>query len=200
MLDNQLNRLAPTDVLAGDPQAAVKSIKGARALWSRMSKGEVIEDAMKRAGVRAGQFTGSGYENGLRKEFRDISLNKKRMNSFNKEEQAAIRKVAMGGPVDNIMRQFGKFAPTGVVSTAVSTGLGFTLGGGIGAVALPAAGFAARRGATNMTIANAERAGQIARMGGKPRQGRLTEAERRKLAAAMSSGIPLGSQIEGLLR
>lgn len=83
-------------------------------------------------------------------------MNKKRLRGFTKEEQAAIKKVAMGGKVDNAMRQLGKLAPTGVISGAISGSAGYAVGGPVGAVALPAAGAWARRVATNRTMRNVD--------------------------------------------
>ena len=49
---------------------------------------------------RAAQFSGSGFENALRTEFRNLAQNPKRLRGFSAEEQAAIRRVARGGPAD----------------------------------------------------------------------------------------------------
>ena len=83
-------------------------------------------------------------------------MNNKRMRGFTKAEQEAIKKVAMGGKVDNAMRQLGKLAPTGVISGAISGSAGFAIGGVPGALALPAVGALARRSATNRTMRNVD--------------------------------------------
>jgi hypothetical protein len=153
------------DIVTGSPDAVAK-LNEARGLWSRLSKGEKIENAIARARVRASQFSGSGEENALRTEFRQIAMNERRMRGFNKEEQDAIRKVAEGGSTENILRYLGKLAPTGVVSGGVGAGAGYTLGGPVGAVAVPAIGAAARSAATGLTQSNAEFASRLARAGG----------------------------------
>lgn len=163
--DDYMGRLGQADVVAGDPQAASAALSTARNLWSRMSKAEVVQDAIEKAGVRAGQFTGSGFENALRTQFRQIAMNDKRMRGFSKAEQEAIKKVAMGGPIDNALRMLGKLAPTGVISGGIGAGAGYAVGGPVGAVAVPLAGTLARRGATNLTQRNVQKAGELMRRG-----------------------------------
>lgn len=164
--DDYISGLKPGDILAGDAKKATEALTEARGLWSKARKSEVVEELVDRAKTRASQFSGSGYENALRTEFRNLSLSPRRMRTFSAEEQAAIKKVAKGGPLENILRLAGKFAPTGVVSSALSGGVGFATAGPAGAVALPAIGFAARKGATALTQRNAQNAAELMRRGG----------------------------------
>ncbi len=164
-LDDFLDTLGPSDVVTGDAEAGVKELVEARANWAKMRKGEEIDGLIQRAGIRAGQFSGSGYENALRTEFRSMALNTKKMRRYSKEEQDAIKKVSMGGPVENGLRLLGKLAPTGVVSGGIGTGIGYAIGGPVGAVAVPAAGAASRVGATAMTSRNANLASELMRRG-----------------------------------
>lgn len=163
--DDYIAGLKPTDVLAGDAKAATEALTEARGLWSKARKSEAVEDLMERAKTRASQFSGSGYENALRTEFRNLIMNPRKMRVFSAEEQDAIKKVAKGGALENSLRMLGKFAPTGVVSSALSGGMGFAAAGPAGAVALPALGFAARRGATALTERNAKLAAELMRRG-----------------------------------
>lgn len=165
-LDDYLTSLSEKDVLGGDPQAATSALKDARDLWSRMSKGDFVDDLVDRAGTRAGQFTGSGFENALRTEFRGVALNAKKMRRFTPDEQDAIKKVAEGGPIGNAMRWLGKFAPRGVVSTAAGQAIGNTVAGPIGGYAMPALGELGRLGATAATSRNASVASELMRSGG----------------------------------
>ncbi len=59
-------------------------------------------------------------------------------------------RAIVGSPDQNALRLVGKLAPTGIVSGALSSGAGYQMGGPIGAVAIPATGFAARKGAERM--------------------------------------------------
>lgn len=165
-IDNFVQKLGSRDVSGGNALQASQSIKEARELWSRARKGETIERLIDKAGLSAQGFSGSGFENALRTQFRALAKNDKKIRLFTKAEQAAIRRVALGGPIDNALRMLGKFAPTGVVSTALSTGLGAGLGGPIGAAALPILGLLSRQGATKATIANANKASELVRSGG----------------------------------
>lgn len=173
-LDDFMLNLKGSDVLAGDGQKAGAVLKDARNLWARMSKAETLEEAIEKAGVRAGQFSGSGYENALRTQFRQIAMNGKKMRMFKPEEQEAIKKVAMGGPMDNALRMLGKFAPRGVISGGIVPGMVASVGGWPAAAGLAAAGEAGRRGATAATAKNARTAVELMQRG----------------APAMKQGIP----------
>lgn len=164
-IDDYVAQLNRSQTTGGNPQTAVTAIKEARSLWSRAKKGEELEGLVDRAGIRAGQFSGSGFENALRTEFRGLALNQKRFRRFSAAEQAAIRRVAEGGPIANGLRFIGKFAPRGVISTAISAGGGAAIGGPLGAIILPTLAEAGRRAATNVTKNSAVRAAEIARAG-----------------------------------
>lgn len=165
-LDDFMLRLGPQDVVAGNPNKAINALFNARSQWSKLKKSETIQEMMERAKTSAPQFSGSGLENAIRTEFRALAKNKKLMRTFTAAEQAAIKRVARGGPVENAMRMLGKFAPTGVVSSALSGGTGFAMGGPVGAVFLPAAGLLARQGATHLTKRNVDMLDHLIRRGG----------------------------------
>lgn len=186
-VDDYLANLSPRDVVAGDAQAASSAIKQARELWSRMRKGQVIEDLVERAQNSAANFSGSGYENALRTQFRQLANNKKRLRQFNKQEQAAILRVARGGPLENALRMIGKFAPTGIVSTTLSGGAGYALGGPVGSAALMGAGAVARMGAEAATRGNVSNAGAMVRAGGQIMP-QLTAAQRAMLGGLVREG------------
>jgi hypothetical protein len=138
----------------------VEYLKSARSLWSRARKTEQIEDIIDTAGLNAGMYTGSGFENALRNGFRKLARKKKEMRMFTKAEQEVIRAVAFGTPTGNLMRQLGKLAPTGIVSAGMGSGAGFVVGGPLGAVAVPTVGSLARAAATRSTIKAAEKASE----------------------------------------
>jgi hypothetical protein len=182
-LDNYIDNLSEADVVAGDA-TKVKALKEARGLYSRAKKSEVIEELMQRAQDSSSQFSGSGLENAIRTQFRGLAKNKKQMRMFTAEEQAAIRRVANGGPVENAARFIGKFAPTGVVSGVLTGGAGAMIGGPLGA-ALPLAGLGGRAAATRMTMRNVARADELMRLG--PAQSNALakqKAERKRNALA----------------
>ncbi len=162
-LDDYIDNIGGADVVAGDA-TKVKALKEARGLYSRAKKSEVIDDLMQRAQDSASQFSGSGLENAIRTQFRGLAKNKKQMRMFTADEQAAIRKVANGGPIENTARFIGKFAPTGVVSGVLSGGAGAMIGGPLGA-ALPLAGLGGRAVATRLTKRNVRAADELMRRG-----------------------------------
>ena len=195
-LDDYLARVREADVISGNPKFASETVTAARSVWARMRKSEAVDDLVDRAGITAGQFTGSGYENALRTEFRALAKNKKKLRGFNQSEVRAIKKIASGGAIDNMWRFVGKFAPHGVVSTGMGAGIGFAIGGPAGAVAVPAIGEVARRVATGRTFRNVRDAGDLIRSGGKfPLPAPLTAKQR----ALAGGGIGLGSRVPGLL-
>jgi hypothetical protein len=162
-LDDYIDNLSEADVVAGDATKA-KALKEARGLYSRAKKSEVVEDLLQRAQDSSSQFSGSGLENAIRTQFRGLAKNKKQMRMFSAEEQAAIRRVANGGPMENAARFIGKFAPTGVVSGVLTGGAGAMIGGPLGA-ALPLAGLGGRAVATRMTLRNVRAADELMRRG-----------------------------------
>lgn len=163
-LDDYVTGAGKNEILAGSKEG-VDSLGQARALWTKVSKSDVIDDLLERSELKSSFFTGSGKENALRSEFRTLALNKDKMRMFNKDEQEAIKAVSQGSPISNVLRLFGKLAPTGIVSAGGGSGLGYLMGDAIGAVAVPAVGVAARYGATKMTESAAQRASDLMRSG-----------------------------------
>ena len=156
----------------------------ARALWSRGMKSQTIEDAMERAKLAA-----SGYENGLRIEFRRILKSKAEMRAFTADERRAMKEVVSGGMSQAALRilaalgfKFDSRGPGNVVGGAIGQGGAYALGN---SVAGPTGGFAAMAGAQGISLlaqraaaASTERAAlrarDLAASGGRfPRQSNL---------------------------
>ena len=169
-IDDYMAGLSETDVIAGDATAAVQALKSAQDLWGRFRKSETIDKLVQRAGDRAGQFSGSGFENALRTEFRQLVMNEKKIRKFAPEEQAALRKISRGGLSANIARYVGKLAPRGIVSGVGGLVLGSVTGIGYAPVLL--AGEAGRFTATKLTERNVRKASELVRSGARRR---LTE-------------------------
>lgn len=147
----------------------------ARSVASRYLQAEDLEQARELAGARAGQFSGSGFENALRTEYRGLDRSTIRgREQFTPEVTSAIQNVSRGTPASNLARNVGRFAPTGVVSAGLGTGgpiaLGTMLGGPATGLALGTAaatvGTLGRVAATRMGLRNAEVAELTARNGG----------------------------------
>lgn len=180
LLDDFLDNLEknPTSTLSGDPGTAVPILKEARNLAQREFKAKEIQKLIDLAENQASSnFPGAGKEQALRVQFKNFNArlikDPQLAKSFSDAEREAIEKVAQGGAVGNVMRYFGKLAPTGVVSGGAGVGLGAygggliggPVGGAIGAAAVPAFGLAARKGATIATSRNARLAEELMRAG-----------------------------------
>ncbi len=149
---------------AGNPRAAVGLIKDARALWSRKAKGSIIEGAFQNAADAK-----SGLENGLRSEFGKLLKSPKY--NWTPDERAAIRQVVRGGVKANALRFLGTFGYSpdqarSFLGTVIGAGAGGALGGGIGAVALPAVGTAARFASRSLAKSRANNVSALVRNGG----------------------------------
>lgn len=148
----------------------------ARSLYARALRGDKLETLSELAGARAGQFSGSGYENALRTEYRalDRRITKRQELGWTPEQIEAINRVSRGTGASNTLRNLGRMAPTGVVSYGLSGGVPFMVGNAIGGPALGGilsgatmgGGFLARDLATRYGIRHAEIAEMLARNGG----------------------------------
>lgn len=105
----------------------------------------------------------TGYEEGIRNGFRQLSTSKNGLRGFSTIERAAIRAVGEGSSVEGILRLLGKAAPTGIVSTVLSGGAGAALGGGPGAIAMMGVGQAAKKSADSLVRNRAEAAAALVR-------------------------------------
>lgn len=135
-IDEWLSSLGAADVVAGDAVAAAQSIRAARSIWTRMSKAELLDEAMENALDKVGaNYTNAGLQTALRQEFKRIKRSKHLFRKFSKQEQAVISSIVRGHSAENYLRWAGKFAPSSPLSTAISI---FTGGYGAG-LGLPGA-------------------------------------------------------------
>lgn len=166
-IDDYVDNLKPADLVGGtNPQQAAADLNNARDLYSRSAKATTIQNLIDKAGVNGSNYTASGLENSLRVQFRKLANNDRGMARFSQAEQAAIKRVATGGSpasMNNALRYLGKFSPQGFFPAIAEMGAVGVMGPG--ALALPAAGFAGRVGATAMTKAAANRAVDLAALG-----------------------------------
>jgi hypothetical protein len=131
-------------------------------------------------------------ETALRQEFTTLALNKNRMRGFTKEQVAAVKKVASGGPLENTLRVLGKFDPTtGGMGTAISMGLsgGLAVPTGGASLALPVIGYGAKRGATAMTARNVQAAREALVGRGLPNAAPQTRAAPTQPNAALPAAV-----------
>lgn len=175
-IDDFVNRLQPSDLVAGqgatDPAATVSSLNDARGLYARASQAQTIQNQLDKAALKSKMYSQSGLENATRAQFRQLALNDKAMARLSPDVRQAVKDVATGSPVSNVLRAVGKYAPHGPVATALGMGTGAMMGGMMGAAegglmstAVPIVGEMARVGATKMTQAAAQRALETAALG-----------------------------------
>lgn len=134
--DDYVMNIPETSIKTGGKEG-LQAWKEARDVYSRMSKSEMFDEMLDNAQLDRSKFSMSGIENSLAQQLRQLAKNDKKMRMFTAEEQEAIRAAAEGGNVQNVLRLFGKFAPTSSVSsipsiltTALNAPLGLALTGG----------------------------------------------------------------------
>jgi hypothetical protein len=183
--DDYVDNLKPADLVgaAKESKTATTALSKARNLYARSKKSDVMSDILERAEIKAGaNFTQSGLENSLRQELKSLALNKKRMAGFTKAEQDAIQAAAKGGNVQNVLRYFGKYAPTSVIPAGIGSGIGAGIGaavGGpvgaaIGSAVVPTVGAAARAGATRIGMNRLQELQDMIALGRLPENQRRT--------------------------
>jgi hypothetical protein len=164
--DNYLMTVPKDSIASGDMKNAGQLWSEARNAYSRMKKSEVFEDMLNEAKLDKSKFTQSGEENSLAKQLRQLAKNDKKMRLFTKEEQDAIEQAAKGGNVQNMLKFFGRFAPTGVVPVGLSVGT-TALAPMIG-IPLTIGAAGSRGLATNMRRGSVEDLANMMRYGGTP--------------------------------
>lgn len=154
---------AGPEAIASKTSEGAKTWQQARETYSKLRKSEVFTDMLERSEL---DKAGMGVEKSLTNQLRALAKDPKKMRLFTADEQAAITQAAKGGNVQNILSQFGRFAPTSAVSsipsilaTAASAPLG---------LAATAGAIGSRMASTKMKKAEMEKLAALMRMGGKP--------------------------------
>lgn len=152
-IDDFIDNVPASEVLAGNQMQGASALKQARSLWSRVSKNERLVEAIQSADLRTAS-TGSGgnIDNATRQNVRKL-LEKGR--GYTPDEKAAMEEIVRGSFGQNAMRVVSRLDPTKNGLTAM-----LTIGGSMlnPAVGIPAvAGFGASMGgkaALNKSIEN----------------------------------------------
>lgn len=197
-IDDVMNNLRPSDVIGGDAKAASKAIVQGRDLWKRMRKNELLENLIERATDRVGaNYTAAGMQTAIRQELRSLLQNKRNIRGFSKEEKAMIRGIVRGGPVENVFRMLGKFAPRGVVGATLGGGAGMAATGGnpLGAAVVWGAGEAGKRASAAMTTQKLNNLIEFVRRGGPRALEALPAPERQALEAALGGAVALEQEV-----
>jgi plasmid stabilization system protein ParE len=160
-LDDQVDNLSDANIAASGETGTpvVDVLKDARQTYRVGVKSQYIENAVEKAKNAA-----SGFENGLRTEFRKLVNNPKMARNFNETEQAAIQSVVRGTPTSNALRWLGGFGVPldngrnflgsiigGSTGASIGSALGGPVGAAIGGPLLVGLGTAAKAGANSAT-------------------------------------------------
>jgi hypothetical protein len=152
-LVNSQKGLSAADVIAGDAATYSKTMQDAVGNYAAGKRSNTVMGKAALGDLNAATAgSGANEDNALRQAIKqlvrpvnnDIVPKAQRL-GFNQAEIDAMNKVARGTPAGNAARYLGKLAPTGSVSGVLSAGAGYGAAGPMGAIALPAAGFLAKK-------------------------------------------------------
>jgi hypothetical protein len=149
---NQMG-LTAADTLSGDAPLYSKTMQDAVGNYGAGKRSAVVTGKQDLAALNAGTAgSGANDDNALRQAMKQLARPINNTNvpagkrlGFNDAEIESARLAAMGTPVGNTARYVGKLAPTGSVSGVLSAGAGYGAAGPMGAVALPAVGYLAKK-------------------------------------------------------
>ena len=164
--DNYLMKVDQTKVESGDTKVMSKTWAEARDAYSKMKKSEIFTDMLEDAKLDATKYTQSGAENSMAAQLRQLAKNDKRMAMFTPDERDAIKKAAKGDVPQNLLRFFGKFAPTGAITGGTTAGVAYY--DPITGVLIGATTMASRAGATKYRMGTIEDLANQMRTGSKP--------------------------------
>jgi hypothetical protein len=187
-LDDYMIRLSDPDLVAGNAQGLGDDLQRARDLWRQMRNSERIEQAIERA-----RDSASGFENGIRVEFRGLLRNRNAQRFMNEGEREALRQVVRGTPIGNFLRVVSGFGGgRGAQRNLMLSTMGASAGGATGAAVGGPVGFMV--GAAAPIIA-----GQVAARGSE----RITEraaASARNVMAGGGPALPIQAPVNALMR
>jgi hypothetical protein len=165
-IDDMMSNLHPNDV-AVNPHFADrvgKEAAEARANYAAAKRSEMLDEITKKAERQANSAgSGTNIDNATRQRIKSVLDNPKKLRGFSDDEKDQMEKIVAGTPVGNVARLLGKFSPSGIVSGALSAGAGFAAHGPMGAVAVPAAGYIAKKIGDASTAAQAAKLSRLVR-------------------------------------
>lgn len=135
---------APDSSVIGGSKEAISTWKEARNSYSKLKKAEIFQDMLENAELDKSKFVASGEENSMAQQLRQLAKNDKKMRLFSKEEQEAIKKAAKGDKLQNLLKFYGRFAPTGPITGAIA---------GAGSILSPMVGIPLAIGAAGSRVA-----------------------------------------------
>lgn len=169
-IDDFVRNLGPNDIDSGDLAAVQTLLPKARDLWARMSRSQLVDDA-----IEAGSNNyRSGAASGIRAQFQRILNNPKLNRGFSDAETRVMRRVANGTLPEQVLNYMG--SGLGMMTQGAVGGL---MGGGIpGALAGLATGAGSRKASEAIVRRNAEIARALVASGKVPNLPSTSEAVR----------------------
>jgi hypothetical protein len=162
--DDYIANAPASDILGTNTKTGTAIWQQARGEYSKLMKADVFETMLENAKLDgASKFTASGAENSMAQQLRQLAKNDKKMRLFTPAEQAEITAAAKGTSAQNLLKFFGRFAPTGPVSGAFAGGASIyepTIG-----LPLAAGAGLSRLGATAIRKQSIERLADMMRLG-----------------------------------
>ena len=145
--------LTAADAVSGDAPLYAKTMQEAVGNYGAGKRSQIVTGKRDLAELNAGTAgSGANEDNALRQALKQLARPINNTNvpvakklGFNNAEIDAIKNAATGTVTGNTARYLGKLAPTGSVSGVLSAGAGYGAAGPVGAVALPAAGYLAKK-------------------------------------------------------
>lgn len=190
-LDAYLNGLTPADVTGGNPSMTIAELQRARALAQREFKANDVQKAIDSAELSAATTgTGGNTVNRIRQKVKWIidPQYPNRAKGYSAEEIAAMRKVAEGGAVDNLLRIIANMSPAkGGLNSVLGMGLLSLDATRPLAMAGMATGLAAHGAANAITKNRAMELVDMLRNGGPIAPKAISETEKRTIAALLAA-------------
>lgn len=132
--------------LSGTTKNIGAKFRDARQLWRRVKKSEQLGEAWRKA-----ELSASGFERGIRDQFRSILKSQKQIKGFTKEEISAMKGVVNGTTLRNMSEKLGmlgidekKVSGSLMPLMGAAAGAGVT-GGGVGALVVPIIGTVSKK-------------------------------------------------------
>jgi hypothetical protein len=186
-LDDFVQNLGPQDVDAGDIQTLQTLIPRAREVWSRMSRSQLVDDAIEAGSGETSGYLGAGAS-GLRNQFGRILRNENLRRGFTPSELSVMNRVVRGTIPENLIYNLGSGLGN-VATTLTATALGGAGGvpGMIGGLAAGGTASAAmNRAASNIAQRNAEIARAVIANGRLPAQLPVADEGMRRVVEALA--------------
>jgi len=183
-VDDFVNKLTPDQVIAGDAEALPALIGKARETWARMSKSQLIDDA-----ISASENYLSGSASGIRNQFARILKSEKLSRGFTEAEKKAMRRAVNGSIPEQLLNLVG-----GGLGQLGLMGGGWGAGGVPGALAGAAIAGGARRGSEAVAQRNAEIVRALVAAGNTTALPQVGNQARSLIEALMQRGTAAGLQ------